>query len=178
MIIDPLRAEVTELRNALAAAQAEAAALRRELEELRGGKKPPPSWVKPNRPPRPEARPPRKKRDGADCRRREPAERVTEQISHAVERCPDCGRKLTGGWVHSTRQVLEVPLAQLRIIEHRMMGRWCGVGKQRLLPQVSAADLGVSGKRRFGIGFQSWISTLHVAGRVPLRTICALVWVQ
>lgn len=51
----------------------------------------------------------------------------TEQVDHAVDVCPDCGIRLQGGWVQRTREVLEVLVAPLRVIQHRFIARVCPV---------------------------------------------------
>src|SRR5258707_9523729 len=88
------------------------AALEAENERLR--KDPPsgvaravPSYIKPNRPPREKTE--RKKRSRSFVRHREEPTRVVE---HSVENCPDCGRKLSGGWEDRPREGTETPTAR------------------------------------------------------------------
>src|SRR5258706_7491012 len=95
------------------------AALEAENERLR--KDPPsgvaravPSYIKPNRPPREKTE--RKKRSRSFVRHREEPTRVVE---HSVENCPDCGRKLSGGWEHRTPQVIRIPQARYPINRHQ-----------------------------------------------------------
>jgi transposase len=150
--------------------EARVAALEEENERLRkGGGKSVPAWVKPNRPPREKRE--RKHRGRAFVRRREPPEEVRE---HAVEQCPECGRKLEGGWVHRRRQVIEIVLVK-RVIEHVVKGRRCGVCGKRWLPQLESAELGVQGKRRFGASVQSFVAMLHGRYRVPMKEIGRLL---
>jgi DNA-directed RNA polymerase subunit N (RpoN/RPB10) len=126
--------------------------------------------VKPSRLPREKRE--RKRRDGAFVRRREPPDEV---VHHTVERCPDCGRELHGGWEHDRRQVIEVVM-QRRVIDHVMWARRCGVCRKRILPKLEASELGVQGQRRFGASVQSLVATLHIGCRVPIRMIGALLW--
>jgi transposase len=152
------------------ALEARVAELEEENRRLRGGGgKAVPAWVKPNRPPREEK--PRKPRGQGFVRRREPADEVRE---HAVAECPECGRKLTGGWVHRRRQVIEIELVR-RVVEHVVMGRRCGICGERRLPTLDPAELGVQGKRRFGVGVQSLVAMLHGRHRVPMREIGAFL---
>jgi transposase len=146
-----------------------------ELEEenrrlRRGGGSGVELWVKPGRPPREERE--RKHRGQAFVRRREEPEEICH---HALERCPDCGRKLAGGWEHRRRQVIEVVLPRVRVVEHVIFARRCGVCGKRWLPRLTASELGAVGKRRFGVSLQSLVATLHVACRIPMKMIRKLL---
>jgi transposase len=161
-----LLAQVQEL-------QAQVAAQAEEIERLRksGGGRAVPAWVKPNRPAG--ERQERKRRDRAFVRPKEsqPPDEVRE---HVVEQCPECGRKLEGGWVHRRRQVIEIVLGQ-RVIEHVVKRRRCGVCGKRWLPKLEPEQLGVQGKRRFGASVQSFVAMLHGRHRVPMREIGRLL---
>lgn len=99
----------------------------------------------------------------------------TDWVEHAVDRCPDCGTTLQGGWVQWTREA--GGRASLGAAAGR---RWStgfshgtvpGVGSGR--PQAPA-DLGQAavGKQRLGVGRRvSLIATLREAGRLPVTTI-------
>ncbi len=151
-----------------------AALLEAEIERLR--KDPPsgvaravPSYVKPNRPPKEKTE--RKKRSRSFVRHREEATRV---VKHAVENCPDCGRKLSGGWVHRVRQVIEIPFIPYSVTEHQMKGRYCGVCNKRY---VASPDLSgvVLGRHRVGVRLMSLIGYLGEVCRVPKRTMQAML---
>ena len=123
--------------------------------------------IKPSRPPREEKKE-RKHRAQGFARRREKADEVRY---HALERCPDCGAKLTGeGWEHRRHQVIEVELRR-RVVDHVVMGRRCGVCGKRALPRLEDKEIGAVGKRRFGASVQSLVTVLNVAGRLPIRMI-------
>ena len=112
-----------ELVAIIEALTARVAVLEEEARRLRGnGGKDVPGWAKPNRPQREKKE--RKCRGQAFVRRRERPDEIHE---HAVECCPDCGRKLRGGWKHGRHQVIEIVLRQVRVIEHVSLARWCGV---------------------------------------------------
>src|ERR1043165_5447005 len=81
-----------------------------------------PSFVKASRAPR--EKKVRKKRANSYVRHRETP---TEVVEHTVECCPDCGRRLSGGWTRRVRQVIEIPFMPYSVTEHRMYERHCGV---------------------------------------------------
>jgi len=161
------QAELGELR-AQVRAQAE------ELAQLRGGGggggKAVPAWVKPNRPKREKKA--RKRRSQGFARRREEPDEI--QV-HAAACCPECGRQLHGGWVHRQRQVIEIVPPQVRIIAHVMVARRCGICQRRVLPKLTSAELGVQGRRRFGVGVQALVAVLHGRYRMPLREVRRLL---
>jgi transposase len=93
----------------------------------------------------------------------------TEQVDHAVDTCPDCGTHLCGGWVQRTREVLEIPVLPVRVIEHRFIARECPECGKRC---VAKADLDeVVGQERVGINLTSLIVTLREEGRLPFEQI-------
>jgi transposase len=142
-----------------------------EVESLRsqlGGGGNAPEWVKPNRKERREQeRAERRKRKKSFVRRREIP---TETVKHAMEACPDCGRALKGGWVHHVRQVIEIPHTPVRIIEHRIYGRHCGVCGKDYIPKPDLSN-DVLGRHRMGVRLMSLIAKLHIECRVPLCAI-------
>jgi len=165
-----LVAIIVELRRINAVLQERVEFLEAEVERLRpgGGSKVVPEWVKPNRKERREAeRTQRKKRTQSFVRRRE---LPTEVHEHALEQCPKCGRKLCGGWLHRTRQYVEIPETPVRIVEHRIIRRKCGVCGTQCMPKVDLSTE-VLGKARVGLRLTSFIAYLHTVCRVPLRTI-------
>jgi len=58
---------------------------------------------------------PRKRRETGYGRSRMTA---TEQVIHALDRCPDCGAPLAGGSVKRTREVIDLPAPQVVVTEH------------------------------------------------------------
>ena len=161
--VESLQARVTEL-------EGEAEQLREEVRRLRrGGGSQGELSIKPSRPPREKKE--RKPRGQAYVRRREAPDEVRY---HAPERCPDCGRKLVGGCEHRRRQSIEVEL-RLRVVDHVILARWCGVCRKRVLPRLQPSALGVQGKRRFGASVQGLVAALHIAYRVPVRMIRRLL---
>lgn len=127
-----------------------------------------PEWVKPNRKERRETeRAERKKRTQSFSRK---CEIPTEVVYHAVDNCPDCGRKLSGGWVHSRRQIIELPQSPMRIIDHVLVARRCGVCGNRHIPKPDLSNL-VLGQSRFGIRVMSVIASMAIICRMPHRVI-------
>jgi transposase len=150
--------------------QDQVAALEAEVERLR--KDPPsgvaravPSFVKPNRALKEKKE--RKKRPRSYVRHREKPTRV---VNHTPDRCPDCQRKLSGGWVHRVRQVIEIPVSSYEVIEHRMWRRWCGVCKKM---HVASLDVSgeVVGRHRVGIRLMSLLVTLKNGCRMTVSGI-------
>lgn len=170
------RAELLEI---IASLVAEVEALRARVAELeeenlrlrRGGGSGVELWVKPSRPAKEKKE--RKRRDRAYVRRRESPD---ELRYHGLERCPECGRKLQGGWEHRRHQVMEVVLPRVRIVDHVVVRRWCGVCRKQWLPQLEAEQIGAQGKRRFGVSVQGLVTVLHVACRIPMKMIRRLLW--
>jgi hypothetical protein len=97
----------------------------------------------------------------------------TEQVVHAVERCPHCATPLGGGWVAWRKEVLEIPPAPLRVIEHVYLARRCPGCRARVVPApVGAAELGVAGGRqRLGVGLVSRIAVLRAELRLSIGLI-------
>ncbi len=93
----------------------------------------------------------------------------TEQVDHAVDTCPDCGTHLCGGWVQRTREVLEIPVLPVRVIEHRFIARECPECGKRCVPKAELDD--VVGQERVGVNLTSLIVTLREEGRLPFAQI-------
>lgn len=146
--------------------------LEAEVARLKGG--PPaagsvksvPAFVRPNKAKR-EGPTKRKPRSNGFSRPRETPSRT---VQHSVNNCPDCGRKLSGGWVHSTRQVIEIPQVSYEVVEHQLLRKKCGVCSKS---HLARPDLGqeVAGKHRIGIRLMSLIVTMKKVCRMTVRGI-------
>ena len=177
---EPTRAElyriIERLREELAAAQVVVARQSARIEELEaevaawrgtggaggsGGQRP----VRPPRPPRKTG--PRHRRAHAFVR---PRGIATQQVTHAVDRCPDCGCALRGGSVKRHREVIEIALAPATITDHRLVERVCPLCQKRCVPRLGPGD-GVVGQHRFGPRLLALIVTLHQVGRMTVRPI-------
>ena len=163
---------ILELRERVAVLEKENAELRGRL-GMGGDSKPSTAeWVKPNRAERRAAeRAERKKRRQSFARKRDIATRV---VRHAVESCPDCRRKLSGGWTVSKRQTIEIPRTPIEITDHVLIARRCGWCGRVHIPKLGIAD-GVVGKGRVGPRLMSLIATLAIAKRMPQRAIQKLL---
>lgn len=163
---DELLALVTEQQRLLGEVQAEVTALREEVARLReelDRKGDPPPWAKPKTPPR--AKTPRKNRGrgfGRAC-----VADPDEIIEHAVDVCPDCGHPLTGGWVYSSHEEIDLPRGPVRVVRHVRLMRRCGVCGREVAPPRT----GSVGRHRFSARTMSVVTYLHIAGRLPLRII-------
>ena len=183
--VDALRREellllVRDLLQVNAEQQARILRLEEEVARLKGGKPPPdaprepPAFIKANRKPKPkqqEQKPPRKQRPHGFARKRETPTRV---IEHYPESCSVCQRKLCGGWMHASRQIIEIPAAPVEVVEHRFMARHCGVCGRRELahPDLSSQARGQS---RLGVRLMSFISYLDTVCRMPVAGIKRLL---
>lgn len=131
-----------------------------------------PLWVKANRQPKAEGkRKERKKRQENHARR---VETPTEYVIHAVGVCPDCGRKLDGGWVHRRRQVIDLPCQPYVVREHVVLRRYCGVCGQNCTPELELSGE-VVGKSRVSLRIMALVALLKTECRMPLRVIQGLL---
>jgi len=171
-IILQLRAQLAELQAEAATLRARVAELEEENRQLRGGKgHKNPLAVKPSRPEREQKE--RKHREEGHGRAR--AQQVDEVRYHAAATCPECGRKLEGGWRHRSRQVVQV-IFRTWVVEHVLVARECGICQKRWLPAVGPAEYGVQGKRRLGVSVQALVGLLHVWHRLPMDHTRQLLW--
>jgi transposase len=111
---------------------------------------------------------PRKPRDQGFGRPRLPP---TETVQHALDVCPDCGTRLVGGWIQATREVIELPVVPVRVIEHQYVARECPLCQKRQVPPVDLTGIVLDDQQRLGIGVISLITTLREEGRFPFATI-------
>jgi len=147
------------------------AALKAEVERLR---KDPPSGIaravpiyspKPNKPER--EKKPRKRRQHSFVRHRQEPSSV---VDHAVDNCPDCGRRLMGGWEHGVREVIDIPDTPIQITHHRIIRRYCGVCQKPHLPKLDLSSE-VVGRHRIGVRLMSLIAHLRLVCRMTFRAI-------
>ena len=163
---------IVELRERVEVLEKENAELRDKLGTGGNAKPSTPEWAKPNRAERRAAeRAERKKRKHSSARKLDVA---TGEVKHAVECCPDCGRKLSGGWICGKRQTIEIPQTPIEITDHVLIARKCGVCGKVHIPKLGIAD-GVVGKQRVGPRLMSLIATLATGKRMPHRSIQRLL---
>jgi transposase len=173
--LEHLRAENEHLRCRDAERQVVADGLLKRISELEkhlGLGDPPakPPFVKAGTPKK-ENSDKRKKRSLQFFRRREEPART---VHHAADACPDCGHKLSGGSIRRTRQVVEIEPSPVEVTDHVIHRRYCGYCRKQVLPAVDFSGQ-VLGRRRIGLNLTSWIATLHIEGRIPIRTIQRLL---
>ena len=90
----------------------------------------------------------------------------TRRVEHAVAVCPDCGTHLSGGWVHRTREVIELTVVPVEVTEHVLVARICPVCQRRQLPKEVLQGV-VLGQQRLGVNLVSLMVTLREEGRCP-----------
>jgi transposase len=167
---EELLAVIAQQQATIAQLQATVATLEARVHELErrlgagGGRGMP--GLKPEEVP---ARAPRaRKRRAQNFARRRQA--PTRQVVHAVAACPGCGTALVGGSVKRTREVLDLVLAPVEVVEHVYLERRCpGCGRRCVPPPELAGQ--VVGQQRLGVGLLSLIATLREEGRLPVATI-------
>ena len=160
---EALLAMVLELRAEVTALREENARLREELAKPGG----PPSWAKPKTPPR-EKRPRqhRTRGYGRACVADPDDVRV-----HALDVCPDCGHPLTGGWEHSSHEVIDLPVQPAHVVRHVRLARRCGGCGKIWYPARADLDDGSVGQHRFSARVMSLVAYWHHHCRLPLRLI-------
>ena len=163
-LIAELQATITQQKATIAQLQGRTAALEARLNS-RGTPGMPGN--KPSSRPGPPQKEGRKRRTHGFARVRMTP---TQRVEHAVEVCPDCGTHLAGGWVQRTREVIEIPVAPVEVMEHVFIARVCPVCRRRQVPKAALQGV-VAGRQRWGVNLVSLIVTLREEGRLPLRTI-------
>ncbi len=110
---------------------------------------------------------PRRKRPHGYARRRMPP---TRRVEHVPTHCPHCATPLAGGWVVRRREVIDLPVRPVAVIEHVIKARRCPLCRRTIRPVVDLrAD--VVGQQRLSARVVSLIATLREVGRLPERTI-------
>jgi transposase len=163
--------EISELK-AIVERQAERITeLEEEVARLRGGRPPAELCVKPSAAKKEKGA--RKKRKHSFSRRSLPA---TEVVYHAVEECPDCGRKLSGSSVKWRHQVIDIPPVKVDVTDHLFVERRCGVCGKRWTPDPGVVLAGVVvGRKTVGVGLMSLVAHLKTVCRVPIGQIRKLL---
>ena len=110
---------------------------------------------------------PQKRRSQNFARRRQAP---TRQVIHAAAACPGCGAALVGGSVKRTREVLDVMVTPVEVVEHVYLERRCPTCGRRCVPPPELAGQ-VVGQQRLGVALLSLIASLREAGRLPVATI-------
>ena len=105
------------------------------------------------------------------------AEWSTRRVEHAVEQCPKCETRLSGGWVQSTREIIDLPQVPLQASGSGTGNRSTSISLAPVPSVDGAGGLGqvkdgvALGQQRLGVNVMSLIATLREEARLPLRTI-------
>jgi transposase len=169
-LIDRLQATIVQQQALVGQLEARVRALEAERERNDPTKKMP--GLKPAATPRRRKAGPRRPREHGFSRVRGAP---TERVEHAAETCPRCATPLSGGWVAWRKEVVEIPEAPVRVIEHVYLARRCPNGACRARvtpPAASAAELGVASEReRLGVHLVSLMAALRAELRLPVNLI-------
>jgi hypothetical protein len=190
---DELAAQVAALREQVRALKAEVHRLRAENAWLRGaapetasageppavapprGRKAPPRWAKANVV-RVQVKRPRKRRAPVPGRRRETPDR---RITYALDRCPHCAAALRRGRVVRRRQVIELPVPPVEVVEHVVLERrcpGCGARCRGAMPDLSGQ---VGAHRRVSWRAAALVAVLRTKLRLPMaqgQWLLAQLW--
>jgi hypothetical protein len=170
--VEHLRTENAELRLQAAQLQQQLAAALARIAELEQQPPDPPPFVKPNRQQSTEPKRRRKKRAAHHNHGRR-CEAPTRTQTHALDRCPDCNRPLSGDSIDYRRQVIELPPpVPVEIVEHQVIKRWCPHCRCWRSPQLDLTGQ-VFGQGRIGTRIASLVAFLALVLRLPMRRIQA-----
>ena len=134
--------------------------LHRRIDELEGRSPPPPDWVKPNAPERPEEE--RKKRgavEGHAAHHRPFPARIDETQEVRLEQCPRCGEGLGQPFAIDERVVEAIVPGHVRVTRYRIGRYRCGhcrrIRRARLAPEVAPPRSRFDWGRHFLVGYWS-----------------------
>jgi transposase len=183
---DELAGQVAILREQVRALKAEVHRLRVENARLRGeapeavdetaeagveaaprGRTSPPRWAKANVV-RVSVRRPRKPRAPVPGRRREVPDR---RVVHALDRCPHCATVLRRGRVVGRRQIIDLPVAAVEVVEHVVLERrcpGCGACCRGALPDLSDQ---AGAHRRVSWPVAALVAVLRTKLRLPIAQV-------
>ena len=163
---------IAQQRDLIARQQAIIAGLEKRVARLEGQAKSRGSGRMPGLRPKTDRKPdqpqkPRKRRTQGFARTRMTP---TQRVEHALERCPDCATQLSGGWIHHTREVIELPQVPVQVIEHAYIARPCPRCRRRCVPPAQLEGVAL-GQQRLGINLVSVIAMLREEARLPVGAI-------
>jgi len=165
-----LAAEPAEVQRVVTQLMAQVGALQRQRPGDDGDDPPrgPPNGMPGRKPTEAEDRTarPRQRRATGSGRRRMQA---TEQVTHALAACPDCGAPLAGGTVKRTRDVIDLPPPQVVVTEHVYGERRCPDCGKRCVPAPALTGV-VPGQGRFGNRLVGLLAVLRDEARL-LQTL-------
>lgn len=145
--------------------------LEEEVARLRGGRPGSYLCIKPCVPKKEKG--PRKKREHSFARKNLVAEEI---CVHALDVCPDCGRKLSGGSVKWRHQVTDIAPVKAKVVDHWFVECYCGACGKCWTPDANVVLAEIAnGKRNIGIGLMSLIAHLKTVCRMPVAQIRKLL---
>jgi len=156
---------IYDQQDKIAALETQIVELRSRMEQQGPKQKTPPSWAKPNTKTKQKGK--RKKRNIGFTRK---LDVPTKRVFHSFDACPSCGGKLGKPVVAYTRQVIDIPVSPVEVIEHVIYKRWCFACKKQIRPKLNLSGI-VVGKQRIGIRLMSMIFLLKEVCRQPLAVI-------
>jgi len=147
--IAQLEATIAQLEATIAQLEATIAQLEERVASGEGQKASPPPWAKANRPERAPKERHKRAPEHNGGRQRSTPTRIEE---HAYARCPDCDYALRGHTIDRRREVIDLPLAPVEVVEHRVITRYCPVCQRWQAPPLDtdfyAAYNGVLGRKQ------------------------------
>ncbi len=155
----------------IAQLEATIAQLQERVASGEGQKASPPPWAKANRPERAPTERHKRAPEHNTGRRRSTPTRIEE---HAYARCPDCDYALRGHTIDRRREVIDLPLAPVEVVEHRVITRYCPVCQRWQAPPLDLEGQ-VLGQSRFGVRLMSLVAYLRTRLRLPLAQIQELL---
>ena len=170
-VVRDLQADNARLRAALAQATGAAAAEVLPTPPLAAppaGRSAPPRWAKANVARPAGERRPRKRRSPVPGRRRD---RPDRRILYAPAHCAQCQTALRRGRVVQRRQVIDLPITRVQVVEHVVLERCCphcGTRCRGRLPDVSAQ---VGAHRRVSWRVAALVALLRTKLRVPIAQL-------
>jgi len=155
-LIAPLRVTIRsqeaimqQQHETIAQLEATIAQLEERVASGEGQKASPPPWAKANRPERAPKERHKRAPEHNGGRQRSTPTRIEE---HAYARCPDCDYALRGHTIDRRREVIDLPLAPVEVVEHRVITRYCPVCQRWQAPPLDtdfyAAYNGVLGRKQ------------------------------
>jgi len=94
------------------------------------------------------------------------------EVRHAAERCPRCGRELSGGWEHRRVEVIELPPpVPVVVTDHVLVPRQCPGCGTRVPPTLPTGVAGRVDRCRLGPRLLAQLATMAIVERLLVREI-------
>jgi transposase len=97
---------------------------------------------------------------------------ATTRVRHELAACPQCGERLTGGWVDRRVQVIELPEPRpVEVIDHELLAYRCPGCRRRVRARPPGLEAGRLGRCRFGPRLLAQVAHMATVERLPGRLI-------